>query len=140
MLGLLRISILFWGMLVMSYAIWSTLPRRIFTWIVIMKMTVSCSIQIDTLNVMPEVWDFLYSSFIIWHSRLMEIIRSFWWFCYHVRKTHVWPPRPPPDAPAQFCDIISLCLKLDETQRLGVDELLKHDFITTHSAELLVLL
>jgi serine/threonine protein kinase len=46
-----------------------------------------------------------------------------------VRETHVWPPRPPPDAPAQFRDFISPCLKLDETQRLGVDELLKHDFI-----------
>jgi serine/threonine protein kinase len=53
-----------------------------------------------------------------------------------VRHCDVWPPRPPPDAPALFSDFVSSCLKLDEFQRFGVDELLKHDFITTYCAVL----
>ncbi|KAL6538732.1 Protein kinase [Orobanche gracilis] len=46
----------------------------------------------------------------------------------------LWPPRPPTCAPALFCDFISSCLKLDVSERFGINELLKHDFITTHCA------
>jgi serine/threonine protein kinase len=53
-----------------------------------------------------------------------------------VRHCDVWPPRPPPGAPALFSDFVSSCLKLDESQRFGVVELLKHDFITTYCAVL----